>query len=148
MFAYQGYNTSTMIYAALCSFVLSWSVIIKYCIQRVIAKVKYRLYLKLTKDTPYLALVGKLWGVYCEYFIENQLYHYRALLSCTYIMKILCKHCSMPTIDEAGSMVCHTLAYPVLFHLCGHGKYTVCIRKWLFFHLYRTTYRNHAKTII
>ena len=25
----------------------------------------------LTTDTPYLALTGELWGVYCEYFGEN-----------------------------------------------------------------------------
>ena len=23
------------------------------------------------KDTPYLALKGELWGVFCEYFLEN-----------------------------------------------------------------------------
>ena len=26
---------------------------------------------KLTTDTPYLALTGERWGVYCEYFGEN-----------------------------------------------------------------------------
>ena len=26
-----------------------------------------------TKDTPYLALTGELWGVFCEYFFENLL---------------------------------------------------------------------------
>ena len=26
-----------------------------------------------TKDTPYLALTGELWGVFCEYLWENQL---------------------------------------------------------------------------
>ena len=26
-----------------------------------------------TKDTPYLALTGELWGVFCEYLRENQL---------------------------------------------------------------------------
>ena len=25
-----------------------------------------------TKDTPYLALTGELWGVFCEYLWENQ----------------------------------------------------------------------------
>ena len=25
-----------------------------------------------TKDTPYLALTGDLWGVFCEYLWENQ----------------------------------------------------------------------------
>ena len=25
-----------------------------------------------TKDTPYLALTGELWGVFCEYLRENQ----------------------------------------------------------------------------
>ena len=25
-----------------------------------------------TKDTPYLALMGELWGVFCEYLRENQ----------------------------------------------------------------------------
>ena len=29
--------------------------------------------LTLTKDTPYLALTGKLWGVFCEHFVENPL---------------------------------------------------------------------------
>ena len=29
--------------------------------------------IKLTKDTPYFALTGKLWGVYCEDFEENWL---------------------------------------------------------------------------
>ena len=24
-----------------------------------------------TKDTPYLALTGELWGVFCEYFWEH-----------------------------------------------------------------------------
>ena len=24
-----------------------------------------------TKDTPYLALTGELWGVFSEYFLEN-----------------------------------------------------------------------------
>ena len=24
-----------------------------------------------TKDTPYLALMGELWDVSCEYFLEN-----------------------------------------------------------------------------
>ena len=24
-----------------------------------------------TKDTPYLALTGELWGVFCEYLWEN-----------------------------------------------------------------------------
>ena len=26
---------------------------------------------KLATDTPYLALMGELWGVYCEDFAEN-----------------------------------------------------------------------------
>ena len=30
---------------------------------------------KLTKDTPYLILMGKLWGVYCEDFGENWLHY-------------------------------------------------------------------------
>ena len=27
--------------------------------------------IRLTKDTPYLALTGELWGVFCEEFGEN-----------------------------------------------------------------------------
>ena len=30
---------------------------------------------QLTKDTPYCTVMGELCGVYCEYFIEIQLYY-------------------------------------------------------------------------
>ena len=33
---------------------------------------KYKQEFKPTKDTPYLALAGKLWGVFCENLRENQ----------------------------------------------------------------------------
>ena len=32
---------------------------------------EYQSGFKLTKDTPYLALTGELWGVYCEDLGEN-----------------------------------------------------------------------------
>ena len=31
----------------------------------------YRLRFKFTKDTPYLTVTGKMWRVFCEYFVEN-----------------------------------------------------------------------------
>ena len=36
-------------------------------------KVEHKLDFKLTKDSPQLALMGKLWGVCCEYFEEDVL---------------------------------------------------------------------------
>ena len=35
------------------------------------ANVGYRSDFELTKDTPYLALTGELWSVFCEYFGER-----------------------------------------------------------------------------
>ena len=36
-----------------------------------VAKAEHYTKIALTKDTPYLALMVKLWGVNCEYFGEN-----------------------------------------------------------------------------
>ena len=35
------------------------------------AEVKYTSEVRFTKDTPYLALTGELWGVFCEDLGEN-----------------------------------------------------------------------------
>ena len=34
---------------------------------------EYQSYAESTKDTPYLALTGEIWGVFCEYLWENWL---------------------------------------------------------------------------
>ena len=38
-----------------------------------VAEVEYKSELESTKDTPYLALTGELWGVLWEYFEKNWL---------------------------------------------------------------------------
>ena len=32
---------------------------------------QYRCVYELIKDTPYLALTGELWSVFCEYFLDK-----------------------------------------------------------------------------
>ena len=36
---------------------------------------EYKWEFKATKETPYLALMGKLWGVFCDDLGENWPYH-------------------------------------------------------------------------
>ena len=36
-----------------------------------VTEAEYKWEFVLTKDTPYVALMGELWGVYCEDFGEN-----------------------------------------------------------------------------
>ena len=36
-----------------------------------VTEVQYKSEFESTKDTPYLALMGELWGVFCEDFREN-----------------------------------------------------------------------------
>ena len=43
-----------------------------------------------TKDTPYLALAGELWGVFCEYLGEKwPRYNGTALYMCQWIASVL-----------------------------------------------------------
>ena len=47
--------------------------------------------IRLTKDTPYLALMGELWGVFSEDFEENWwLYNSTALYFMRYILSEEC----------------------------------------------------------
>ena len=36
-----------------------------------VTEAEHKLEFRLTKDTPYLTLLGELWGVFCEDFGEN-----------------------------------------------------------------------------
>ena len=41
---------------------------------------KYKSNFEHIKDTPYLTLMGELWGVFCENFGENQTHYNRSKL--------------------------------------------------------------------
>ena len=42
-----------------------------YCIQTAVTEGEYKSEFESTKDTPFFALTGELWGVFSEYFGEN-----------------------------------------------------------------------------
>ena len=61
-------------------FIIQWSAIIwqSYIYDNFVnittqAEAEYKSDFVATKDTPYLALTGELWGVFCEDFVENWL---------------------------------------------------------------------------
>ena len=59
------------------NFMLQLSIVIMqcwitwYCIHHYSTEIEYKSEFESTKDTSYLALTGKLWGVFCEDFREN-----------------------------------------------------------------------------
>ena len=59
------------------SAVITRSYLLRYHIRHCDNNGRYYIYIynesdiRLTTDTPYLALTGELWGVYCEDFGEN-----------------------------------------------------------------------------
>ena len=39
----------------------------------ILTNARYRPDYELTKDRPYLALLGELWSAFCEYFVKKKL---------------------------------------------------------------------------
>ena len=57
---------------------IMWSNLSRYYTAMTVAQIE--LDLRITTDTPYLALTGKLWDVYCEVFGENWLRYNSTIL--------------------------------------------------------------------
>ena len=53
-----------------------------------VTKAKYKSEFEHTKDTPYLTLMGELWGVFCEDFEENWLLYNWYCTVCKYSMAV------------------------------------------------------------
>ena len=63
---------------------------------------EYQLVSELTKDTPYLALTGELWGVFCEYLWENLLCYNGTAL---YLFLLLTLDTNGAVFEESASLV-------------------------------------------